>query len=85
MDIDRYLTTTGRTARWLADAANTKPATICKLRDSASQPSRTAPAVLALRIEWATGGSVRADEVPLSEQGRKDLDFFRLYVAAERR
>lgn len=59
-------------------ARKTSPSTIARLRRGNRTETRTASAELALAIERATDGLVRAEEVPLSPEARRTLKLVRL-------
>jgi len=93
--IESYLSRQGWTAADLARevrnhlprGVRTNPATIHRLlrADTRAGPRRalrTASPELALAIERATGGAVRADEVPVSRATRRLLRAFRRPQAA---
>lgn len=73
MTLDRLFETTDWTEERLAKAAKVGQPTINRLRNQ----KRTASLGLALRIEEATGGKVRAQDLPLSKQATRDLKMVR--------
>lgn len=87
MRLDTYLGLDGKSASGLArevrrylprGAKTTTPSTICRLlRSSDRKQQRTASLELALAIERATCGAVRAEDVPLSAEARRMLRVIR--------
>ena len=73
MKLSRLFVETEWTEEKLAAAVGVSQPTINKLRHE----KRSASLGLALRIERATEGLVRADDLPLSRSARRDLEMVR--------
>ena len=73
MKLDQLFEKGGWTEHKLAVLAGTGQPTINRLR----RGDRTASLGLAFRIERATDGQVRAEDVPLSKKSRRDLRLLR--------
>jgi len=73
MDLDRWLTEDGRSEGKLARLARTTQPTVNRLRNRKLK----AGLVLALRIESATDGQVRAEDLPLAPRTRAALRMLR--------
>ena len=73
MRLDQLFHTTAWTEKKLADFVETGQPTISRLRRRDGNGSLG----LAIRIEKATDGKVRAEDVPLSKKSRRELRMFR--------
>lgn len=73
MRLDEYLHGGNKTETELAAEVGVSQATINRLRNGARKPRL----ILAMRIEWATCGVVKVDELDLSSDSNKDFGFLR--------
>jgi len=80
MTLDRLLKEPDWTEERLALAVGVDQSTVNRLR----RRGRKASLGLALRIEEATAGIVRAEEVPMSRAARRDLARLRTRVETQR-
>ncbi len=73
MRLQQLMAETDWTERTLGDEVGVSQVSIHRIKSGDQQPR----AVLALRIEVATHGAVKAHEMPLSSASQEDLAFLR--------